>query len=109
MRITVYRLTGRQGLFTIPGWMCPPCDLTVAAVPHACHMAGIPEDAVTVRPWLVHLGKAWRSGARHAPAVLVNGDLYSQKIVPDARALAIHLRRIRATETALSAGWMHES
>ncbi len=62
-------------------------------------MAGISEDTVTILPWLTHIGEAWRAGARQAPAVLVNGDLYSQKIVPDVDKLATYLQRLQAVET----------
>lgn len=99
LKIVVYRITGQQGPFTIPEWVCRECDLTVASVLKACRAADIPEDTVTVRPWLTHIGEAWRAGAHQAPAVLVNGELYSQKIVPDADKLAIHLKRLRAAES----------
>lgn len=109
LKIVIYRLTGRQGPFTIPDWVCHECDLTVTSVLKACRAAAIPEDTVTIRPWLTHIGEAWRAGARQAPAVLVNGELYSQKIVPDADKLATHLQRLLAAETGPSEGPDHES
>lgn len=99
MKIVVYRITGQQGPITIPDWVCRECDLTVASVLRACRTAGIPEDKVTIRPWLTSIGEVWRAGARQAPAVIVNGEVYSQKVVPDADKLAAHLQRIRADET----------
>ncbi|MGC8488611.1 MAG: hypothetical protein ACP5QO_10395 [Clostridia bacterium] len=101
--IVIYRITGRQGLITVPDWICPECDLTVAAVEQACGAAGIPGAAITVRPWLIRLSEAWRQGARHPPAVLVNGRLYSQEVVPDVGELTAYLRRL-AAEAASSGG-----
>lgn len=109
LKIVVYRITGRQGPLTIPDWVCRECDLTVASVLKACRAAGITENNVTIRPWLTHIGEAWRGGARQAPAVLINGELFSQKVVPDADKLATHLQRLRAAETESSAGAVDES
>lgn len=94
MEILIYRITGRQGLFIVPDWVCRECDLTIAAVLRACRAVGIPDDVVTTRPWLTHMSEAWRAGAHHAPAVIVNGKLYSQKVVPDADKLATHLQSL---------------
>jgi len=91
VEIVVYRITGRQGWLDVPGWICAECDLTVAAVREACRRAGVPQEAVDVRPWLTHLGEAWRAGALHPPAVLVDGHLFSQGRVPDAAELALCL------------------
>lgn len=109
LKIVVYRITGRQGPFTIPDWVCRECDLTVASVLKACRAARIPENNVTIRPWLMHIGEARRAGARQAPAVLINGELFSQKVVPDADKLAIHLRWLRTAETESSGEAMDES
>ncbi len=100
VEIVIYRITGRQGLITVPDWVCRECDLTVAAVEHACSAAGLPSEAVTVRPWLIRLKKAWDQGARHPPAVLVNGRLYSQEVVPDVGELTAYLRRVAAEAAA---------
>ncbi|MDA8200095.1 MAG: hypothetical protein M0Z54_11845 [Thermaerobacter sp.] len=93
LSIVIYRITGRQGLVSVPDWVCRECDLTVAAVAEACRQAHVPREAVVVKPWLTHVGEAWRLGARHPPAVLVGGHLYSQAVVPDVGALAAYLRR----------------
>ena len=91
--IVIYRVTGRQGLVSVPDWVCRECDLTVAAVTEACRQADGPPEAVVVKPWLTHVGEAWHLGARHPPAVLVRGQLYSQAVVPDVGPLAAYLRR----------------
>lgn len=93
VKVVVYRVTGRQGILRVPEWVCRECDLTVAAVGQACARVGMPLETITVRPWLAHLGEAWRAGARHPPAVLVMGRVYSQGVVPDVDALTEHLRR----------------
>lgn len=93
MQIVVYRITGQQGMVRIPQFVCRECDLTVAAVQAACSQAGVPESVLTVKPWIPHLRQAWSEGAHHPPAVLVNGKLYSQEVVPEVNALAENLRR----------------
>lgn len=98
MNIVIYRITGAQGWFTVPNWVCPECDLTVSAVRAACKEVGIPEDAVVVRPWLAFLSQAWRAGAHHPPAVLINGRLYCQERVPEVAPLVERLRQLQATE-----------
>ena len=30
--VLIYRITGRQGAIRVPRWVCPECDLSVAAV-----------------------------------------------------------------------------
>ena len=49
--IVIYRITGRQGLVSVPNWVCRECDLTVAAVAEACRQADVPQEAVVVKPW----------------------------------------------------------
>lgn len=100
--IVIYRITDRQGLVTVPDWVCRQCSLTVAAVEQACRRADIPPEAIDVRPWLVYLSEAWRQGARHPPVVLINGRLYSQEVVPDVGELTTHLRRL--TEGSVPSG-----
>lgn len=98
VNIVVYRITGAQGWFRVPHWVCPECDLTVAAVRQACREVGILPDAVIVRPWLVFLTEAWRAGAHHPPAVLINGRLYSQERVPEVAQLVHMLRQVKDGE-----------
>lgn len=94
VEITIYRITGRQGWFTVPNWVCRECDLTVSAVLQACARLDIPHDTVTVLPWLPHLRQAWRTGAHHPPVVLIDGQVYSEEVVPEVGALTQHLRDI---------------
>lgn len=104
MRITVYRITGQQGWLRVPDWVCAECDLTVAAVRAACAGAEVPEDAISVLPWLTNLRGALAQGASHPPVVLVDGEVYSQGVVPDAVQLTEFLRRAQDRERAPRAG-----
>ena len=104
LQVVIYRITGRQGLLTVPDWVCRECDLTVAAVQMACRQAGLPGETVTVRPWLARIGEAWRHGARHPPVVLVNGLVYSQEVVPDVDRLTDYLRKLAAGESVSGGG-----
>ncbi len=88
MHIVIYRITGQQGVVRVPDWVCRECDLTVRAVSRAVQEAGLSDETtIDVRPWLMHLGEAWRAGAHHPPAVLLDGALYSQEVVPDVKEL----------------------
>lgn len=98
MHIIVYRITGQQGIFRVPDWVCRECDLTVGAVSQAIQEAGLSDETILdVRPWLTHLGEAWRAGAHHPPAVLIDGALYSQEVVPDVKELRDRLIQDRHT------------
>lgn len=92
MEIVVYRISGSQGLFRVPDWICPECDLTIAAVEAAVKQSGLPYVVVTVRPWLQQLPRALKDRAMHPPVVLVDGRIQSQGVVPDPAVLAEYLR-----------------
>ena len=83
--ITVYKITGKQLLFTVPDSYCEECDLSLAAaraVAKKMKKRGIKVDVV-VRPWLNYIFPALLKGIWHPPGVVVEGKLISQGIVPN--------------------------
>ena len=90
VQITIYRFSGKQGLFTIPKDWCLECDLLVDMVQDVVKDLSIEEKVdLKIRPWFPW---AWfvllRYFAWHAPILIINGKLISQGIVPERQRVA---------------------
>lgn len=87
-RLTLYRWAGKWGPFKvrIP---CGECTLTTDIVKDvlANELAGVPVE-LEVKDWLSHLIEATMKGARHAPALLLNGRVISQGVAVNRGLLA---------------------
>jgi hypothetical protein len=53
---------------------------------------GQQDIVVEIKPWMRHIVDAVRRGGWHAPVVTVDGEVFSQGIVPDGDALKERLR-----------------
>jgi len=82
--VTVYPITGKQLFFRVPHSRCRECDLTIRAVGG---IEGHEDIELHVKPWRNHLFDALRRGGWHAPVVTIDGNIFSQGIVPDTDAL----------------------
>ncbi len=83
--VTVYPITGRQlGPLSIPHRFCEECDLTIGRVRQVVAELGRADIEVEIKPWLRHALDALRRGGWHAPVVTIDGELFSQGVVPDA-------------------------
>lgn len=81
--VTVYPITGRQlGPFHVPHRICEECDLTIATVRRVVEELGGDGVEVRIKPWLRHAFDALRRGGWHAPVVTIDGELFSQGVVP---------------------------
>ena len=94
VQITIYRFSGKQGLFTIPKDWCLECDLLVDMVQDVVKELGVEEKVdLKIRPWFLW---AWlpffRYFAWHAPILVINGKLISQGIVPERQRVAGELK-----------------
>jgi glutaredoxin len=96
--ITVYPITGRQLFFRVPHSWCEECDLTIRTVQQV--IDGHDHLELRVKPWINNIVDALRRGGWHAPVVTIDGNLFSQGLVPDANALRLAL--------GLPAGEKHE-
>lgn len=79
--VTVYPITGKQLFFRVPHSWCEECNLSIRAVENVA--AELDHVEVRVRPWFDNLIAALRRGGWHAPVVTIDGEIFSQGIVPD--------------------------
>jgi len=89
IQITVYRFTGKHGIFVIPKEWCQECDLLIALVQDVVKELPLSKKAtIKIRPWFLW---AWLPlvlhGAWHAPILIINGKLISQGILPTRKEL----------------------
>lgn len=94
IRITIYRFSGKQGLFIIPKDWCRECDLLIDMVQGIVKELGIRERVdIKIRPWFLWAGFVLlRYFAWHAPMLTINGKLISQGIVPERERVADALK-----------------
>lgn len=87
VNITIYKVTGKQLFFNVPENICEECDLSVALVKKITKRINNDKINLIVKPWFSNLPQALLKGGWHPPVVLVNGKIFSQGIVPDAKKL----------------------
>ena len=104
--ITVYYITGKQfGPLSVPQSWCEECDLTVRAVRSAVEeMDPGKTFTVAVKPWLRHALPALARGAWHPPVVIIDGEIFSQGVVPDRQALRERIGAVLARKHSPVAG-----
>ena len=91
--IVVYKMTGKQLFFHVPEKVCEECDLSVAQVKNVAKKINNNKINIEIRPWFNYLPQALLKGGWHAPVVLINGKIFSQGIVPDAKKLESEIRQ----------------
>jgi hypothetical protein len=87
--VVVYYITGKQiGPLSVPKSWCEECDLTVRGVQQALAETD-PQGRLdfVAKPWLRHAIPALLRGGWHPPVVLIEGEVFSQGVVPDAATL----------------------
>ncbi|HXG36731.1 MAG TPA: hypothetical protein VNL15_07165 [Dehalococcoidia bacterium] len=91
--VTVYPIAGKQLFFRVPDSFCRECELTLRAVTRTIAELdpGRESFEVQIKPWLNNVVQAVRRGGWHPPVVTINGDLFSQGIVPDQSKLRLAL------------------
>lgn len=97
--ISIYRFTGRQGLFSVPKKWCEECDLLILMVKQTVEGLRIKSKTkITIKPWWLwwwqplFLYFAW-----HAPILVINGKLISQGVVPNKENLIKTLQNVLQT------------
>ena len=80
-------MTGKQLFFNVPERMCEECDLSVALVKDVTKKINGGKINIKVKPWFNNLPQTLLKGGWHPPIVMVNGKIFSQGIVPDAKKL----------------------
>jgi len=82
VRVTIYRVTGRQLFFKVNPAFCRECDLTVEIVERALKELHEVRAKLEVKPWLNYLLFSLVRGGYHPPVLLVEKRVVSQGVVP---------------------------
>lgn len=77
VRVTVYIVSGRHGLFTVPESFCRECHRFVRAADAAAERAAVPVE-VRVVSWWTRFPWALRHGGYHPPVMVVGGKRLAQ-------------------------------
>jgi len=88
VRITIYKWAGKKGPFRIKS-KCEECDIGIPLVKDIVKRVDRDRGRVRVevKPWLDNIFEVLWKGGWHAPIVMINGKVFSQGIVPDAKLL----------------------
>ena len=82
IKITIYRISGKQLFFNVDPAYCRECDMTVNVVERALgELAGV-RAKLEVKPWINYLAVSIFRGGYHPPVLLVDGKIISQGVVP---------------------------
>ena len=84
IQITIYPMTGQQGIFFVPKKWCEECDLVISLVENVINELNVRDKTtIKIRPWFLW---AWvpffRYFAWHPPILVINGKIVSLGIVP---------------------------
>ena len=92
LQIIIYKMTGKQLFFNVPEKVCEECDLSVAQVKSVANKVNGNAVDIKVKPWFNHVFQVLLKGGWHPPVVMINGKIFSQGIVPDAKELENKIR-----------------
>jgi len=92
VNVVIYKMTGKQLFFNVPEKVCEECDLSVALVKNVAKKVNNKKINVEVKPWFNYLLQVLLKGGWHSPVVLVNGKIFSQGIVPNAKKFESRIR-----------------
>ncbi len=87
VRITIYKVTGNQLFFKVPSRVCEECDILVNVTTRVVNEINDNRVTVEIKPWLSNLRSSLIGGGWHPPVLLINGKLFSQGTVPNAKDL----------------------
>ncbi len=85
--ITIYKVTGNQLFFKVPDRICEECDVLVNVTKRVVNEINDNRVTVEIKPWLTNLWSSLTGGGWHPPVLLINGQLFSQGTVPNAKDL----------------------
>lgn len=85
--LKLYKITGNQLFFNVPSSICEECDLTINVVKKMLNEINDPRIKFEVKPWMNSLLSALKKGGWHPPVLMINGEIFSQGIVPEERKL----------------------
>lgn len=101
--ITIYRISGQQLFFNVPNEWCEECDLTINLTKKVLAELGVGKGDTRVRlivkPWVNFAVQALSKGGWHAPVLMINGEIFSQGVVPNRAQLTEKLRQLLAVDS----------
>ena len=80
-------MTGKQLFFNVPEKICKECDLSVASVKNVAKKMNGDKINIEIKSWFNKMPQVLLKGGWHPPVVMVNGKIFSQGIVPNAKKL----------------------
>jgi hypothetical protein len=107
IQIIIYRITGKQFFFSVPDEMCEECELTVGLTKSVLKELGVGGNdqrvKLTVKPWIEFSIEALAKGGWHAPVLMIDGNIFTQGVVPHRtklkERLAQELKRFETGQT----------
>ncbi len=101
VNVTIYRFTGQHGPLHIPSHKCEECDLSITLVTRLVQQIHPDCFNVEVKSWFFYFWEPLLRGGWHAPIITIDGQIFSQGIVPEAEGLRSAM--IGAVERKLAA------
>lgn len=87
IHITIYKVTGNQLFFKVPASMCEECDILANITRRIVDEINDKRITIEIKPWLKSLWSSLARGGWHPPVLMINGQVFSQGTVPNARDL----------------------
>lgn len=87
VHITIYKVTGNQLFFKVPEKVCQECDILVNVIRRVVDDINDSRISVEIKPWMNNLLSSIAKGGIHPPVLLVNSQIFSQGMVPNAKDL----------------------
>ena len=87
VHIIIYKVTGNQLFFKVPPRVCEECDILVNVTRRVVNEINDNRITIEIKPWLSSLRSSLKRGGWHTPVLLINGQVFSQGIVPNAKDL----------------------
>lgn len=91
--VTIYTFAGKRFIFNIPWRHCKDCDLTVSLVTSLVKELGSDRIKIVVAPWHERIIGAFSKKNWHTPAVLIDGETFSEGALPNMEKLREELLR----------------
>jgi len=87
VRITIYKVTGNQLFFKVPTRVCEECDILVNVTRRVVNEINDNRVTVEIKPWLNRLRSSVKREGWHPPVLLINGQVFSQGTITNAKDL----------------------
>lgn len=87
VHITIHKVTGKQLFFKVPPRVCEECDILVNVTTRVVNEINDNRITVEIKSWISSLRSSLKRGGWHPPVLLINGQVFSQGIVPNAKDL----------------------